>query len=124
MRKRVVDRVGRAKLRQGSNQRTRAAHAAHTVAYHAGIHIHTRIVHDYLGDGVVDLMAIWTYRLAQVVRALDKGRMLCRIEREACSTLYAIRIGHAVCLHDVIRLGAGFNGIRAGAIAGNILGLV
>ena len=50
--------------------------------------------------------------------------MLCRIEREACSTLNVIRIGHAVCLHGVIRLGTRFNGIRAGAIAGNILGLV
>ena len=111
-------------MRQGSNQRTRAAHTEHTVAFLAGIHIHTRIVHDYLGDGVVDLIAIRAYRLTQVVRTLDKGRMLIRIEREACSTLYVIRIGHAVCLHDVIRLGAGFNGIRAGAIAGNILGLV
>ena len=124
VRKRVVNGVGRAKLRQGSNQRTRAAHAAHTVAFLAGIHIHTRIVHDYLGDGVVNLMAIWTYRLTQVVRTLDKGCMLCRIEWEACSTLNVIRIGHAVCLHGVIRRGAGFNGIRAGAIAGNILGLV
>ena len=124
VRKRIVDGIGRAKLRQGGNQRTRAAHAEHTVAFLAGIHIHTRIVHDYLGDGVVNLMAIWTYRLTQVVRTLDKGRMICRIEREACGTLYVIRIGHAVCLHGVIRRGAGFNGIRAGAIAGNILGLV
>ena len=124
MRKRVVDGIGRAKLRQRSNQRTRAAHTEHAVAFLAGIHIHTRIVHDYLGDGVVDLMAIWTYRLTQVVRALDKGRMLCRIEREACSTLNVIRIGHAVCLHGVIRLGTRFNGIRAGTIADNVLGLV
>ena len=124
VRKRVVDGVGRAKLRQGSNQRTRAAHAAHTVAFLAGIHIHTRIVHDYLGYGVVNLMAIRAYRLTQVVRTLGKGCMLCRIEWEACSTLNVIRIGHAVCLHGVIRRGAGFNGICAGAIAGNVLGLV
>ena len=69
-------------------------------------------------------MAIWTYRLTQVVRTLDKRLMLCRIEREACSALNVIRIGHAVCLHGVIRRGAGFNGIRVGAIAGNVLGLV
>ena len=124
VRKRVVDGIGRAKLRQGSNQRTRAAHAEHTVAFLAGIHIHTRIVHDYLGDGVVNLMAIRACRLTQVVRALDKGRMIIRIEREACSTLNVIRIGHAICLHGVIRLGTGLDGIRAGAIASNVLGLV
>ena len=50
--------------------------------------------------------------------------MLCRIEREACSTLNVIRIGHAVCLHGVIRLGTRFNGIRAGTIADNALGFV
>ena len=50
--------------------------------------------------------------------------MLCRIEREACSTLNVIRIVHAVCLHGVIRLGTRFNGVRAGTIAGNVLGLV
>ena len=124
MRKRVVDGVGRAKLRQGSNQRTWAAHAEHIVAHHAGVHVYARIIHDYLGDSVVNLITIRAFRLTQVVRTLDKGCMLCRIEWEACSTLNVIRIGHAVCLHGVIRLGTRFNGIRAGTIAGNVLGLV
>ena len=50
--------------------------------------------------------------------------MLCGIEREACRTLNLIRIGHAICLHGVIRRGARLDGIRAGAIAGNGVGLV
>ena len=50
--------------------------------------------------------------------------MLCRIEREACGTLNLIRIGRVLRLHGVIRLGARFNGIRAGTIADNVLGLV
>ena len=50
--------------------------------------------------------------------------MLCGIEREACSALNLIRIGHAICLHGVIRRGVGVNDIFAGAINGNVLGLV
>ena len=124
VRKRVIDGVGRAKLRQRGNERTRAAHTAHAVVLLAGIHVHARIVHDHLGDGVVNLIAIRAYRLTQVVRTLDKGLMLCRIEREACGALNIIRIGHAVCLHGVIRLGTRFNGIGFRAIADNVLGLV
>ena len=124
MRKRVVNGVGRAKLCQGGNQRTRAAHAEHAVAFLAGIHIHARIIHNHLGDSVVNLIAIRAYRLTQVVRTLGKGFVVYRIEWEACSTLNVIRIGHAICLHGVIRRGAGFNGIRAGTIAGNVRGLV
>ena len=126
VRKRVVDGAGRAKLRQGSNQRTRAAHAAHTVvfAFLAGIHVHARIVHDYLGNGVVNLITIRTFRLTQVVRTLDKGFVVCRIKWEACHTLNLIRIDRVLRLHGVIRLGTRFNGIRAGTIAGNVFGLV
>ena len=124
MRQCVIDRVGRTKLRQRGNQRTRAAHATHAVIHLAGIHVHTRIVHDHLGDGGIYLIAIRAYRLTQIVRTFDKGLMLCRIEREACGALNVIRIGHTVCLHGVIRLGTRFNGIRAGTIAGNVLGLV
>ena len=51
VRKRVIDGVGRAKLRKGGNERTRAAHTAHAVVLLAGIYVHTRIVHDHLGDG-------------------------------------------------------------------------
>ena len=124
VRKRVVDRVRRAKLCQRGNQRTRAAHATHAVVHLTGIHVHARIVHDDLGNGGINLIAIRAQRFAQIVRTLDKGRMLCRIEREACSALNVIRIGHAVCLHGVIRLGTRFNGIRSRTIAGNVLGLV
>ena len=124
VRKRVIDGVGRAKLRKGGNERARAAHTAHAVALYAGVYVHARIVHDHLGDGGIYLVAIRAHRFTQVVRALDKGRMLCGIEREACCTLNLIRIGHAICLHGVIRRGAGLDGIRAGAIAGNVLGLV
>ena len=126
VRKRIVDGVGRAKLRQGGNQRTRAAHAAHTVvfAFLAGIHVHARIVHDYLGNGVVNLITIRTFRLTQVVRTLDKGFVVYRIEWKACHTLNLIRIGRVLRLHGVIRLGTRFNGIRAGTIADNVLGLV
>ena len=124
MRKRVVDGVGRAKLRQGSNQRTRATHTTHTVVHIAGIHIHARIIHNHLGNRAVNLIAIRAFRLTQVVRTLDKGCIICRIEWEACSALNVIRIGHAVCLHGVIRRGTGLDGIRAGTIAGNVLGLV
>ena len=124
VRKRVIDGTGRAKLRQRGNQRAWAAHTAHAVVLLAGIHVHTRIVHDHLGDGGIYLVAIRAHRFAQVVRTLDKGLLLCRIEREACGALNVIRIGHAVCLHGVIRRGAGLDGIRAGAIAGNVLGLV
>ena len=124
VRKRVVDGAGRAKLRQGSNQRTRAAHAEHTVAYLAGIHIHTRIIHNHLGDSIVNRIAIWTFRLTQVVRTLDKGFVVFRIEWEACHTLNLIRIGRVLRLHGVIRLGVGFNGIRFRTIAGNVFGLV
>ena len=124
VRKRVVNRIGRAKLRQGGNQRTWATHAEHAVAYHAGIHIHTRIVHNHLGDGVVNLIAIRAYRLTQVVHTLDKGFGVFRIEWEARRALNLIRIGRVVRPHGVIWLGTRFNGIRAGTIAGNILGLV
>ena len=126
VRKRIVDGVGRAKLRQGGNQRTRAAHAAHTVvfAFLAGIHVHARIVHDYLGNGVVNLITIRTFRLTQVVRTLDKGFVVCRIKWEACHALNLIRIDRVLRLHGVIRLGTRFNGIRAGTIAGNVFGLV
>ena len=51
VRKRVIDRVGRTKLRQRGNERARAAHAAHAVELIAGINVHTRVVHDHLGDG-------------------------------------------------------------------------
>ena len=50
--------------------------------------------------------------------------MLFRIEREACGTLNLIRIGRVLRLHGVIRLGTRLNGIRAGTVAGNVLGLV
>ena len=51
MRQRVIDRVGRTKLRQRGNERARAAHAAHIVELIAGINVHTGVVHDHLGDG-------------------------------------------------------------------------
>ena len=124
VRKRVVDGAGRAKLRQGGNQRTRAAHAAHAIVLFAGVHVYARIVHDYLGNGVVNLITIRTFRLTQVVRTLDKGFVVCRIKWEACHTLNLIRIGRVLRLHGVIRLGTRFNGIRTGTIADNVLGLV
>ena len=124
VRKRVVNGVGRAKLCQGGDQRTRAAHAEHAVAFLTGIHIHARTIHNHLGDSVVNLIAIRAYRLTQVVRTLDKGFVVYRIEWEACRTLNLIRIGRVVRLHGVIRLGTGLDGIRAGAIASNVLSLV
>ena len=122
--KRVVDRVGRAKLRQRGNQRTRATHAAHAVVLLTGIHVHARIVHDHLGNGGIYLVAIRAHRFAQVVRTFGKRCVIIRIEREARSALNLIRIGHAICLHGVIRRGTRVDCIRAGAIAGNVLGLV
>ena len=124
MRKGVIDSVGGAELCQGCNQRARAAHAAHTVVRIAGVHVHARIIHDHLGNRVVNLIAIRAYRLSQVVDPLDKGRVICRIDREACGALDLIRVAHAVRLHGVIRRGTGLDGIRAGTIAGNVLGLV
>ena len=124
VRKRVVNGVRRAKLCQGGDQRTRAAHAEHAVAFLTGIHIHARIIHNHLGDSVVNLIAVRAYRLTQVVRTLGKGFVVYRIEWKACRTLNLIRIGRVVRLHGVIRLGTGLDGIRAGAIASNVLGLV
>ena len=122
--KRVIDGVGRAKLRQRGNQRTRATHAAHAVVLLTGIHVHARIVHDHLGNSGIYLVAIRAQRFAQIVRTFGKRCVIIRIEREACSTLNLIRIGHAVCLHGVIRRGIGLDGIRAGTIAGNVVGFV